>query len=389
MKKTFAILLAAMAFVACSTDDVYDLDYFTQKYKQAESSDPTPEPEPTPEPDTLYVAIAYNGATATVTGDVDKITVNQTGADVTITSTIEKFLQVTLSGTTTDGSLLVNSERAWGLVLNGVSINNQNGSAINNQGSKWLYVTLVDGTENTLSDGETYAEQSYDQKGVFFSEGQMQFLGKGTLTVKASAKNGIACDDYIVIDEGTINVNTDDTGTNGIKTNDGFTINGGTLTINVKADGGRGIKCDARTTINGGQTTITTIGDCEIENVDGVRDTTSAAGIKSDSLFVMNAGTLTITSKGDGGKGINCSENVEFKGGTLNITTTGSNDIGKPKGIKSDTGIIVSGGSFTVNVKKSWALDNGNESEDPADRITIEGSPTTKTLQKRSVVVVY
>ena len=71
MKKTFAILLAAVAFVACSTDDVYDLDYFTQKYKQAESSDPTPEPEPTPEPDTLYVAIAYNGATATVTGVVD------------------------------------------------------------------------------------------------------------------------------------------------------------------------------------------------------------------------------------------------------------------------------------------------------------------------------
>ena len=176
MKKVYAILMAAMVFTACSTDDEYTLDDFTQKYQQSE--DPEPTPEPTPEPDTLYVAIAYNATTATLTGDVDKITVSQTGADVTLTSTTDKYLQVTLSGSTTDGSLLVNSEKAWGLILNGVSINNQDGPAINNQGSKWLYVTLADGTENTLSDGETYAEQKFDQKGVFFSEGQMQFLGK-------------------------------------------------------------------------------------------------------------------------------------------------------------------------------------------------------------------
>ncbi len=361
MKQFFPMILAALAVVACSTDDQYDLDYFTQKYKQSE----TPEPEPQPaEPDTFYVAIAYSGATATLTGDVDKVTVSKTGADVTITSTTDKYLQLTLSGATTDGSLLVNSEKAWGLVLNGVSINNQDGPAINNQCSKWLYLTLADGTENTLSDGETYAERDIDQKGTLFSEGQVQILGNGLLTVNASAKNGIASDDYIVID-------------------------GGTLVIDVNSDGGRGIKVNDGLTINGGNTTITTSGDCKIETKDGVRDTTSAAGIKSDSLFVMTDGMLTITSKGDGGKGINCSKNVEFKGGTLNITTTGSNDVGKPKGIKSDTGIIVSGGSFTVNVKKSWALDNGNESEDPADRLTIQGSPTTKTLQKRSVIVKY
>lgn len=387
MKKLYVILLAALVITACSTDDVYDLDYFTQKYKQQENPEPTP--EPTPEPDTLNVTIAYDGATATVAGDIEKITVSQTGADVTISSTTDKYLSVTLSGTTTDGSLLVNSLRSWGLVFNGVSIHNQDGPAINNQCSKWLYVTLADGTENTLSDGGTFTEQSFDQKGTFFSEGQMQFLGNGTLTIKASAKNGIACDDYIVIDEGTINVNTDDTGSNGIKANDGFLINGGTLTIDVKSDGGRGIKSDARTTINGGQITITTSGDCKIETIDGVRDTTSAAGIKSDSLFVMTAGSLTITSKGDGGKGINCSEDVEFSGGTLTVVTTGSNDEGKPKGIKSETGIIVSGGSFSVNVKKSWACDNGTDSEVPADHLTIQGSPTTKSVAKRTVKIIY
>lgn len=388
MKKLFAFILAALAFTACSTDDEYSLDYFTQKYGNNGSSEKEdPEAKPTPESDTLYVAIAYNGTSATLTGDIDKVTVSQNGADVTITSESEKYLQLTLSGSTTDGSLLVYSNKAWGLILNGVTITNADGPAINNQCSKWLYVTLAEGTENTLTDGQTYAEQTYDQKGTFFSEGQMQFLGNGTLTINSNAKNGIASDDYIMIDEGNISINTSDTGSNGIKANDGFTINGGTLVINVKSDGGRGIRCEARTTFNGGETTITTSGDC-VPNDDG-SDTSSAAGIKCDSLFTMTAGTLTIKSSGDGGKGINCNENVEIKGGTLTVTTTGSNEEGKPKGIKSDTGIIISGGSLTVSVKKSWALDNGVDSDDPEDRIKIEGTPVKETVEKRSVIIQF
>lgn len=389
------MMLAALTWTACSNDDEYDLDYFSQKYgntENAEEQEPSEDSgnaEGSTEPDTLTLSISYNGTTASVIGSAGNVEVSISDADVTVTSTTEKYLQLTLSGSTTGGSLLVNSQKAWGLVLDGVSITNQSGPAINNQCSKWLYVTLADGTENTLTDGTSYAEQPFDQKGTLFSEGQVLFRGNGTLTVNASAKNGIASDDYIVIDGGTITVNAAATASNGLKTNDGLTINGGTLTIDVSGDGARGIRSEARTTINGGQTTITTSGDCKIETVDGVKDTTSCAGIKSDSLFTMTAGTLTITSKGDGGKGINCSENVEVKGGTLTVTTTGSNDVGKPKGVKSDTGIVVSGGSFSVTVKKSWACDNGTDSEDPAERVTVEGSPTTLTLAKRSVLIKY
>ena len=366
-------VLSACALLGCTSDDTTDFSAWID--------------EPTTPPmagDTIY--IAYNGATATVEGDVGgEVTVS--GADVTINSTADNRVYV-LSGSTADGSLLVFRERRFSIILDGVSITNPDGPAINNQCSKALYVECAPGTENTLADGTTYAIQDYSQKGAFFSEGEIYFMGSGQLTVTGNCKNAIASDDYITIDDDaciTIKAN----GTNGLKANDGVFINGGTLDIDVTSDGGRGIRSEARTVIAGGSINIKTSGDCKIEVVDGIRDTTSAAGIKSDSLFVMSAGELTINSSGDGGKGINCSENIEVSGGTLIANTTGSNDEGKPKAVKSDTGIIVSGGSFTATCKKSWACDNGTDVEDPEKRITVMGTPAVRTLSKRSVMIQY
>lgn len=339
--------------------------------------------------DTLAVAIVWDGNSVQLSGDVDSVSYTQTGGDVVITSNVDRFLELTLSGTTTDGSLLVYSLKKYGIILNGVSITNPDGAAINNQCGKSLFLTLADGTENVLTDGEAYAETTYDEKGTLFSEGQIFFDGTGTLTVMGNGKNGIACDDYIVVNGGVINIGVEDTGSNGIKVNDGFTINDGRLTIDVKADAARGIRSEARTTIAGGTTIITTSGDCETETVGGVEDASSAAGIKCDSLFLMTAGNLTITSKGDGGKGINCADSVKFCGGKLYAETKGGNDEGKPKAVKGDKGIIVSGGSFTAKCVKSWALDNGVETEDPKERVTIIGTPKINTVQKRNVVIEY
>jgi hypothetical protein len=386
MKKyLFPVLLAGLTLgltVSCGDDDTKSVDdYITIPDDGDDDSQVAIS-------DTIAISITWSGSEVVLSGDSSSIcSVN--GADVTITSTSNRFLLLTLSGTTSDGSLLVYSLKKYGIILNGVNITNQDGPAINNQCDKSLYVTLADGTTNVLTDGVSYAEQTYSQKGTFFSEGQIYFDGTGSLTVNGNAKNGIASDDYIIINSGTINVSVDGTGSNGIKVKDGFTINGGTLGIAVKADGARGIKSDARVTISGGETTITTKGGCLIETVEGVVDTTSAAGIKCDSLFLMTAGVLKVTSTGDGGKGINSDEIIQFEGGTLEANTTGSNDEGKPKAIKGDKGIIVSGGSFTATCKKSWALDNGVDSETVSGRVTIIGTSTTKTLEKRNVIIKY
>lgn len=375
------------ALVSCEKDDTdfndYDFSSYTLRSQQGDDDIDTLA-------DTIFLALAWDGEQVTVTGDAgDSVTITAVGGDLTVSSTTQRYLQLTVSGTCDDGSLLVYSDHKWGLVMNGIELTNEDGPAINNQCGKALHVTVADDTENTLTDGFEYANALIDQKGTLFSEGQIYFRGTGTLNVYGNYKNAIASDDYIIIEEEgpTMNVNSD--GTNGIKVNDGMEIRGGVLDIFVTSDGGRGIRNEARMTISGGETSITTTGDCRIEILDGIADTTSCAGIKCDSLFTMTAGTLNITSTGDGGKGINCSENVEFSGGTLYVRTMGSNDMAKPKGVKSDTGIIVSGGTFDVKVSKSWACDNGSDSDTIGGMLTIVGEPNIIEFEKKWVSLEY
>lgn len=349
MKKIVAFLTIALAFTACTNDDKYDWDN--------DFADKT-------DTDTLNISIAFNGTSTIVTGD-DEGFVSVSGANVTVKSNTNKFLLLTLSGSTEDGSLLIYSWKKLGLLLNGVNMTNPNGPAINNQCGKSFYVITAEGSTNTLTDGTTYAAaplslsgETIDQKGTLFSEGQIYFKGTGTLNVNGNAKNGIASDDYIVFESGIVNVNVASTGSNGIKVNDGFTINGGTLNIDVKADGARGIKNDSFTSINGGTTTINTSGDCLIETIDGVADTTSCAGIKSDSLLLVTGGTLNITSTGDGGKGINCSMEYQQTGGILIITTTGTKNQSNPQGLKADGNITISGGeAYVATTRKAFTTD--------------------------------
>ena len=99
-----------------------------------------------------------------VTVDGNKVTVNNANGEVLIYE---------LTGSTANGFFKIYGAKKQAIVLNGVSITNPDGAAINNQNKKRTFV-VVKGN-NTLSDGASAAytkENDEDHKAVFFTSTQ-------------------------------------------------------------------------------------------------------------------------------------------------------------------------------------------------------------------------
>lgn len=298
------------------------------------------------------VNIVYNGTSASYTGSVSGVTVSISGADVTVTSTT-KGVKYILSGSTTDGSFKMatgDDDKKFALELNGVSIKNSDGPAINIQVGKRAYIDVADGTTNTLTDGTSYASSDEDQKGTIFSEGELLFSGEGNLRVYGNTKAGIASDDYILIRPNS-NIYVKSTAGNGIKSNDGIFIRGGVINVETSATTAKALSSDGVVQIDGGRTIAITTGGGEWDSDD--QDVSGSAGVKSDSTFTMNGGELYCKSTGKGGKGISSDQQILVNDGTIKIITTGtaytygSYDT-SAKGMKSDGNMVISGGSIAV-----------------------------------------
>lgn len=384
------------------------------------------------------VEVNYDGTDAEIVNPFafEGVTVTKTGADVVVTSTSTQELTYQLTGTTTSGSFKVYSDTKFILNLNSVSITNNDGAAINIQTGKKCTVNLT-GTSN-LTDASSYVTVSgEDQKGCFFSEGQIIFTGSGILNVTGNYKHGIASDDYIDIQSGTVNVLK--AGNDGVRVNDYFLmtggklttastigdgidgdtgyiqIDGGTIDVNVATADTKGIKCDSIITMNGGNVTLTvpaaqgkgfktkqtmTVnGGTITANMTGAvaivsNDPSYCTAIKTDADFVMNNGTINITHSGAGGKGVSADGNVDIKGGNLTATVTGAcgtytnvsgvTDNYASTCISADNNVNISGGNITLNVKANSA--KGIKSD---LNTTISGGTITGTLTGSTVVVNY
>ncbi|MBQ8485639.1 MAG: carbohydrate-binding domain-containing protein [Bacteroidaceae bacterium] len=297
------------------------------------------------------VSIVYADNEATVSTLPDGVEATVDGAGVIINSTIAG-VAYELKGSSSNGYFKIYSEKKFHLTLNGVSLTNPTGAAINIQSGKRVFVTLADGTSNSLVDGSSYnTPDDEDEKGTFFSEGQLIFNGKGSLEVTGNKKHGIVSDDYIRFRTGT-NIYITASNGHGIKANDYVAIGGGVLNIEVSGTAKKGISSDGYVLVSGGRTTILTSGDGEYDEDED--DVSGAAGIKADLYFQMEGGQLNIKSTGAGGKGINTDGEIIINDGDIQVITTGqtftySSDLdSKAKAIKSDTDVTVNGGTIKI-----------------------------------------
>ena len=174
-----------------------------------------------------------------------------------------------------NSSVIVDSAEDVVLKLNGATISASRASAIASVGRGGLTIEIVDGTDNTLSDG---GDSEWD--GCIFSNGPLTINGNGKLTIygRQNDGEGIATKSApITINGGGIYIESNDDGLNTGGDGGTITINDGTITIKA---GGDGIDSNQNLVINGG--TVYAIGSAMGGD----------AGIDTDGGYVINGGTV-------------------------------------------------------------------------------------------------
>lgn len=245
------------------------------------------------------VQVTYSGSSANVvvSGDVAPyITATVSGAHVSViaSSELAQVVTYTLSGSSTDGSFYMDGELKATFTLNGLTLNNPDGAAINIQCGKLLMMQLADGTTNTLSDGLTSTDDGSDShKAALYVNGHTTWSGSGSLTVTGNVKHGISCDEYMELGSGLGTITVASAKSDGIHVKEYFQMAGGTVNITATGDG------------------------IDVE-------TKSSSTDEQNGQFIVSGGTLTVTTSGNTSKALKCDTDMTISGGTVTATTTGS-----------------------------------------------------------------
>jgi hypothetical protein len=153
------------------------------------------------------------------------------------TITITKEGDYILEGSLSNGMVIVDVDKSdkVQLVLNGVDINSDTSAAIYVAGADKVFVTLADGTQNTLSNGGSFvAIDDNNIDAVIFSKDDLTLNGTGSLTINSPAGHGVVSKNDLVIANGTYNVTAS---SHGFAGKDSVAINNGTFNVTAGKDG--------------------------------------------------------------------------------------------------------------------------------------------------------
>ncbi len=209
-----------------------------------------------------------------------------------------------LSGSLEDGSIIVDahdSSKVW-ILLDGVEINCSDDACIQVDQADKVFLTLAEGSENTLISGSAYSDTALSDgtDGAIFAHDDLTINGSGSLTVTAQYSHGISANDDLVIAGGTITISAVD---DAIHVNDSIRIKDAAITVTAGDDG--------LLTSN------------EVEN----------------GYFYIESGTLDITASGDG---VHTTGDITVAGGEINISAGDD-------GIHSDASVFVQSGTILIS----------------------------------------
>jgi len=263
------------------------------------------------------------GSATYITLEGDTISINGSNAyEYDGNLVISNSGRYVITGTLDDGYISVDANansKVWILFRN-VDISCSDNACLRVDQADKVFLTLGEGTVNTLSGGEELSEEALEDGtyGVIFAHDDLTINGSGSLDIKAGYKHGIKANDDLVITGGTITI---DAPADGIHVNDSFRIKDADITVTAGDDG------------------ILT------EN--------------EESFFYMESGSITVSAQGDG---IHSNGDMILAGGTITMDTgdDGMHAEGDAKildgkilinscyeGIEAVT-ITVSGGEITI-----------------------------------------
>jgi outer membrane murein-binding lipoprotein Lpp len=328
-----AATISAMVITGCSSSNTSKTDESsTTTTQEAETSSSTTtaiqtgiETASQIEVDKEFTArdleVGYEESTAiNITLKDNASTVSGSGAEVKDnTITINSEGTYVITGTLTEGQIVVeaaDTEKVQ-LVLDGVTIHNSTSAAIYIKSGDKVFITLEEGTVNTLTDGTEYVQTDDNTiDGVIFSKADLTFNGSGTLNLRASYKHGVVSKDDVVVTGGIYNITAVKDAING---KDAVKIKDGTFTLS--SDTGNGIQsknADDTTKgyvyIAGG--TITVI-KCQ-EGIEG-------------TVIIIDDGVINITASDDGMNAASGSNDTSETEGTENGFPQGGENMTPPE----------------------------------------------------------
>ena len=252
-----------------------------------------------------------------------------------------------LSGELAAGSVIIDAgreDKIW-LLLDGVSLHCEDSAAILVEQAKKVFLTLADGTENTVSGGPSWSDDAVSAKidGVIYSRDDLTINGSGSLSVTAPYKHGIVCNDNLVIAGGTIDITA---AQDGVHANDSVSFTEASLTVTA-GDDGVTVSNDDETAWLYVESGSISIPSC-YEGLEAI-DITIAGGVTD--IRPTDDG---INANGRGGNSV-----IRITGGEVTIINETGRDA---DGLDSNGSIYISGGNTFISVNtSSCALDYGSE----------------------------